>query len=194
MPLTIGIAGGTCAGKTRLAEALAAHFGDALVLAMDSFYRQQPAAAIADGSADFDSPDAIDIDAMAAALAALRAGQQAGIPVYHRATSTVTGRQTATPHAVLLVEGLYVLAAPAIRSQLDLKIYIDIPQSDQTARRTLRDRDGYRRSEQRLRHDLARVAAAEVRHVLPSRAFADVILPGDGRLDDQLAACLAALG
>ena len=52
MPLVIGIAGGTCAGKSRLAEGLAAHFANAALLAMDSFYRPQPPEAIAAGMLD----------------------------------------------------------------------------------------------------------------------------------------------
>ena len=112
MPLVIGIAGGTCAGKSRLAEGLAAHYANAALLAMDSFYRQQPPEAIAAGIVDFDSPEALDLDAMAAALKSLRAGRAVEIPVYDRAASRAAGLRTVSPHAVLLVEGLFAMRTP----------------------------------------------------------------------------------
>jgi uridine kinase len=197
VPLVIGIAGGTCAGKTRLAEGLmaemAAGAGSAALLAMDSFYRQQPPDAIADGSADFDDPAALDLDAMAAALAALRAGQVAEIPVYDRAASRVAGSRTVSPHAVLLVEGLFVLEWPAIRGQCDLKVFITVEAPVQHQRRRARDLDGYHRSQARLARDLARAVEAEARHVRPSRDHADLVLSGTALLSDQIAACREAL-
>ena len=193
VPLVIGIAGGTCAGKSRLAEGLAAHFANAALLAMDSFYRPQPPEAIAAGIADFDSPEALDLDAMAAALRSLRAGRAVEIPVYDRAASRAAGRRTVSPHPVLLVEGLFVLAWPAIREQLDLKVFITVDGPVQRARRQARDLELYHRSQARLRDDLARAAAAQERDVLPSRAFADLMLSGTDPLDQQVAACLKAL-
>lgn len=193
VPRTIGIAGGTCAGKTRLAQALVVHYGDAALLAMDSFYRQQPRARIAAGDADFDTPDALDLAAMAAALETLRSGQPCEIPLYDRATSSVTGRQTVTPAAVLVVEGLYVLDFAAIREQLDLAVFIELDADTQQSRRRVRDRLEYGRSEERLTHDMARAQADAARHVTPSRAFAALVLSGTARLEDQIAACLAAV-
>ena len=193
VPLTIGIAGGTCAGKSRLAGALCAHYGDALLLAMDSFYREQPRALIAAGQADFDTPDALDLAAMADALAMLRAGLPAEIPLYDRAGSSVMGRQTVSPRGVLVVEGLYVLDFPPIREQLDLAVFIAVEPDVQRTRRQVRDTIEYGRPEERLLHDLARAHADQARHVAPSRAFAQLVLSGTAGLEEQMAACLGEL-
>ena len=115
------------------------------------------------------------------------------IPVYDRAASRAAGRRTVSPHPVLLVEGLFVLAWPAIREQLDLKVFITVDGPVQRARRQARDLELYHRSQARLRDDLARAAAAQERDVLPSRAFADLMLSGTDPLDQQVAACLKAL-
>ncbi len=194
MVLTIGIAGGTCAGKSALAYALAAHFGDGLVLVMDDFYRQQPAAAIAAGTADFDRPEAIDFEALVAAMDQLGRGRPAEIPVYHRPTSTVTGSRLVAPAPVLIVEGLYVLNDERIRNLLALSVFIEIDAERQLSRRLERDVAGYGRDEDRVRRNHAiRIVPSEARYLAPARVFADVILPPSQSVQARLDICLAAL-
>ena len=64
MTLSIGIAGGTGAGKTTLANDLLTRFGErAVLLAHDAYYRDLSALSEADRArTNFDAPDALETE------------------------------------------------------------------------------------------------------------------------------------
>ena len=68
----LGVAGGSCSGKTTLVEHLAQRLGPArcAVLRQDDYYRSQPGADPM--KVNFDHPDAIDFEFLAEHLDALR--------------------------------------------------------------------------------------------------------------------------
>ena len=138
--ITVGIAGGTGAGKTTLARRLAETLGDAVVLDMDSYYLDRSGmSAEARARVNFDEPDAIDMSLLVEHLRLLRAGQPIEKPRYSFETHERIGVEPVTPAAVVLVEGLLALWWDDLRSAFDLKIYLDAPDEVRLGRRVRRD-------------------------------------------------------
>ena len=72
---------------------------------------------------DFDSPNAIDFDALVERLMQLALGQKAEIPVYSFETHSRLERTNTiySPH-VLILEGIFALHDPRVLAMLDLKV------------------------------------------------------------------------
>jgi uridine kinase len=139
--LSIGITGGTCSGKSTLAAALRDYVGrqHCVCLGMDSFYKQQPEDVLSSGDANFDHPEAFDIETFVGAVDQLTNGQAARVPIYDRRTSRIQGTTLVAPKPVLIVEGLFVFSSAQIVKSLDLAIFLDIDPAVQLTRRLARD-------------------------------------------------------
>src|SRR5262245_49516395 len=126
--LVVGIAGGTGSGKTTVAHKLA----DAMppkrcvTIEHDSYYRDQGHLPPDErASINYDHPAALENALFANHLRELRAGCGVDVPIYDFATHT---RRTETrrvePAPVIIVEGILVFADPALREQMDVKIFV----------------------------------------------------------------------
>ena len=182
--LLVGIAGGSGSGKTTLAKALAEALpaGQVVVIPHDAYYRDLGGLVFEDRvGCNFDEPAALDNARLAGDLNRLRAGQDIARPNYDFATHTrlaETTRVAATP--VVIVEGILVLAVPALCSMLDLKVFVATSEPTRLARRIERDvaergrtREGAETQyirQTRPMHDL---------HVEPSRGHAQVVVSGE---------------
>ena len=118
---TIGIAGGTCSGKSTLSEKLAAYYGERCkVIHMDSYFRRPSITTIAPITGieyvEHNHPDAMYLDKMYADWDAM---------IHSDAD-------------VCLIEGLFALYLPEIRNTLNLKIYVDLDSDERLVRRIRR--------------------------------------------------------
>jgi uridine kinase len=181
----VGIAGGSGSGKTTLAKAVAEAMPpwQVVVIPHDAYYRDLGHLAFEDRvRCNFDEPEALDNERLVADLNRLRVGQAIARPNYDFATHTrlvETTRVNTTP--VVIVEGILVLAIPALRELLDLKVFVATSEPTRLARRIERDmaergrtREGAEAQfvrQTRPMHDL---------HVEPSRAHADRVVSGEG--------------
>lgn len=179
----VGIAGGTGAGKTWLAEALVTSLCpvEVALLHQDDYLRPLPPDVQSRPLLhDFDRPEATDWDRLEADLGALRAGRAVAAPRFDPRTHDRAVEPRLVPAApVVAVEGLLVLARPEIRALLDLKVFVDTPADLRLVRRAARDMQQRRRSwpevvEQYLRF----VRPAHERWVEPSRRWADLVVSG----------------
>jgi uridine kinase len=96
---------------------------------------------------------------------------------------------------LIVVEGLMILHVEALRQRLDLKIFVDTDADVRALRRMLRDLKGGRMfsdPENIARYYLESAKPGHERFVQPSRSFADIIVAGDGNLEEK-AALLANL-
>ena len=122
------VAGGPGAGKSTLAEAVAARcaadFGvDAVVLPMDGFHYSRAALRALDppDAASFlprrGAPHTFDAEGFEAALRAARASRAAVLPTYSRVASDPVpgGAELAPRHRAVFVEGNYVLLGALLR-------------------------------------------------------------------------------
>ncbi len=118
----IGIAGGTCSGKSTLADKLAGHYGDRCrVMHMDSYFRKPSITTVAPITGktyvEHNHPDALYLDRLYADFEKNAASEEFDI---------------------LIIEGLFALYLEPIRSKLDLKLYVDLDSDERLVRRIRR--------------------------------------------------------
>lgn len=186
-PFCVGIAGGTGAGKSALAAALAVAFGTDRVLriAQDAYYRDRPDQSDdARAALNFDHPEALEMELLVAQLTDLRAGRAVDVPVYDFATHRRSAEKwRAEPRALVVVDGILALADPLLRACFDLRIFVDAPEELRLARRLARDVHERGRSEASVRAQFAAtVQPMHAQFVEPSRAHADLVLANAGEL------------
>jgi uridine kinase len=188
-PHVVGIAGGTGSGKTTVADRLAAAMppGRCVTLDHDAYYRDQGHLPPADREAiNYDHPSALDSALLALHLRELRDGRTVAAPIYDFATHT-RRRETrpVAPARVILVEGILVFAEPALREQMDIKIFVDTDADIRLMRRIRRDLEERGRTFQSVRDQYhATVRPMHLEYVEPSKRWADLIIPegGDNRV------------
>lgn len=184
-PVALGVAGGTGSGKTTVARAILDAVGAERLafLAQDSYYRDvawsSPAELLAH---NFDHPDALDTPLLVDHLRALKAGRAVEVPVYDFVHHRRTGETVRVePQPVVLIEGILLLAEPAIRSLLELKIFVDTDADVRLVRRLRRDMAERGRSVgDVLRQYESTVLPMHLEFVEPSKRWADVIVPEGG--------------
>jgi uridine kinase len=189
----VGIAGGSAAGKTTLARALAEALGPERVLQLqqDWYYRDLSHIEPKDRCAlNFDHPEALEIELLRQHLRSLRRGETVRRPAYDFTTHTrLSHWLLLIPREMVLVEGTLVLADMALRELLDICVYVDASKEIRLGRRLTRDvaergRDVASCLEQHWRtvwpmHEL---------YVGPSRSHAQVVVNGGAITSDSVAA------
>ncbi len=186
----VGVVGGSGAGKTTLVRGLVDRLGSGVsVLWFDEYYHDLVHLSPAERAVvNFDHPDSLDVDLLVAHMAALLAGRPAEVPVYDFSTHTRTGRtRLVQPGPVVVVDGILVLAFPAIRECLDISVFVEAPAEVRLTRRLDRDvRERGRTPESVRAQFAATVAPMHEAFVSPCRAFADLVLDGQGDLSENL--------
>lgn len=191
-PYLIAIAGPSCAGKTELARYLSRRL-PAPVLSLDSYYHDLGELPFDQrGQRNFDAPAALDHELLIAQLQGYAAGRPLQHPVYDFKTHSRTGRtETIAPGLFLVVEGLFALTWPEVRELVGTKVYVEAPDAVCLQRRIERDiRERGRTRESVLEQVHKTVRPMAELHVLPARAFADVILCGESPLEEMAGAVM----
>jgi uridine kinase len=196
--VALGVAGGTGSGKTTVARVILESVGGERIafLAQDNYYRD-----VDWGGRDavehhnFDHPDALDTALFVEHLAALKRGEPVDLPVYDFVAHRRTGRTTRIePRPVVLVEGILLFAEPAIRDQLDFKVYVDTDPDVRLVRRIRRDlTERGRAVNDVLRQYMTTVRPMHLEFVEPSKRWADVIVPEGGENRVALGMVIARL-
>jgi uridine kinase len=180
--LVIGIAGGTGSGKTTVAEMIARELGVRRVamLLQDNYYKDLAHLSFAERAAqNFDHPDAIDVELMAAHIRALRAGEPIRMPTYDFTTHSRRSRTVRVgSKRVIIVEGILVLACEELRHLMDVKLYVDTDDDIRFIRRLKRDTlERERKMEAVIEQYLSTVRPMHHEFVEKSKRWADLILP-----------------
>jgi len=191
----VGIAGGSAAGKTTLARALAEALGPERVLHLqqDWYYRDlshiEPEVRAA---CNFDRPEALEMELLRQHLCSLRRGEAVRRPEYDFATHTrLCDRHLLMPQEMVLVEGTLVLADPALRELLDICVYVDASKETRLGRRLTRDVAERGRDVASCLEQLwCTVWPMHELYVGPSRCHAHVVVRGDA-ITSALVAALA---
>jgi len=185
--LLVGIGGGTASGKTTVAKRIAQDLGErAVILDQDSYYKNLTDISLEERrSFNFDHPDAFDWPLLLAHTKKLLNGEAIEKPVYSFKTSTRTNEvQRVEPAQLIVVEGILVLDHQPLRRLMDIRLFVDTDDDIRLARRLIRDveergrevghvLDQYFRSVRPMHHGF----------ILPTKRFADVIIPNEARSD-----------
>lgn len=195
-PFLIGVAGGTCSGKTTVSERLAELTGDEhlALIKLDSYYRSFPDRPIEQRAlANYDHPDAFDWELLNDHLAALAAGATVPVPVYdYTAHLRSEAVRLVQPARIVVVEGILVLYEPRLRERFDLRIYIDTDADLRLIRRLQRDVvERGRTPDSIIQQYLDTVRPAHDQFIEPSKRHADVIFPQGGLNEPALDVVLA---
>ncbi|KDD72502.1 phosphoribulokinase/uridine kinase, partial [Helicosporidium sp. ATCC 50920] len=196
-PFIIGVAGGTASGKTTVCDLISQNLHDQCVvmLSQDSFYRGLTPEEMANASDyNFDHPDAFDVDVLVSCIADLRAQRRVEVPVYDFVRHCRSEhRQIVLPADVVVIEGILVLAIPAIRDLLHMKIFVDTDDDVRLARRIQRDVAERGREIGGVLEQYTRfVKPSFDGFVAPSRRHADVIIPWHSSSSNAVAIDLIA--
>ena len=180
--LVIGLAGGSGSGKTTVAEAVVQAVGREQVafLEHDAYYRDRPELTFDERAAlNYDHPNAFESDLIVDHLRELRSGRPVEKPVYDYAQHLRTEQTiTVEPAMVVVVEGILVLAEPALRELMDLKVFVDTDADLRFVRRMRRDiKERGRSPESVIDQYLATVRPMHLQFVEPSKRHADMIIP-----------------
>lgn len=179
-PLIIGIGGGSGSGKTTIAEAVVSALSGVVLIQHDAYYRHQPHLSYEQRTrVNYDHPDSLETELLIEHLESLKAGYPIVQPQYD---FTVHLRVPAThqvePAPVLLIDGILVLADAELRSQFDLKIYVDTDPDIRLARRLRRDIEERGRTPiSVLDQYFSTVRPMHLEFVEPSKRYADLIIP-----------------
>lgn len=177
-PYLVGIAGGSCSGKTHFCDHLQAALKSkgirCTAIALDSFYLDRSGITETDRwQLNFDHPDALDWDAITVFLRSLRKSaptETLYTPTYDFASHTRTGAlQEVSAADVYIIEGLYALL-PRTELPYQLSVFIDCHESLTLYRRLGRDAaDRGRPQEQTLAQYYENVLPMYRQHIRPTR-------------------------
>jgi len=183
-PFCIGLAGPSCSGKTSIAQRLAEKLpGEVAVFGTDTYYLDLSHLSYAERcGVNFDDPDLLESKLLAEHMAELRQGRPIEQPVYDFAThSRVQSRyHTVVPRDFLVVEGLFTLHWPEVRSLFDVSVFVAAADPICLDRRRERDvRERGRTVESILDQYDATVRPGNERYILPSSSHAHLVVSGE---------------
>lgn len=183
--LVIGIAGGTGSGKTTLMKRIIEKFeGQVTVISHDNYYKRHDDMTYEERCLlNYDEPDALETDLMAAHLDRLRHGEAIDCPVYD---FTVHNRSEETVHIVpkkvIIVEGILIFENKPLRDLMDIRIFVDTDADVRLCRRIKRDVNKRGRTlESVLTQYQETVKPMHEKYVEPSKKFASIIVPEGGK-------------
>lgn len=180
-PLFIGLAGGSGSGKTTIAEEVVDRLeGRVAVLHHDAYYRNRTDLTFEERTrVNYDHPSSLETELLVKHLESLRGGLAIDQPVYDFSEHLRSSESIRIePGRVVIVEGILVMAEPELRSELDLKIFVDTDPDLRLARRLERDIAERNRSvDSVIEQYFTTVRPMHLEFVEPSRRYADLIIP-----------------
>jgi len=184
--MLIGIAGASGSGKTLVARTIIDSLGGkkAIMIQEDSYYKDLTDIPFDDRAGkNFDHPDAFDHHLLIQHLSELAGGEPISHPVYDYSTHSRTAEtRRIEAHPIVILEGILILAEPALRDLLDIKIFIDTPLDTCFIRRLRRDIHERGRSvDSVIQQYTDTVRPMYLQFIEPSKRYADIIIPRGGK-------------
>ena len=182
-PFIVGIAGGTGSGKTTVVARLVEQLdSDVVVIEHDSYYSPNRDLSFEQRKqVNYDHPDSLETALLIEHLQQLRGTSTVEIPIYD--FSSHERRQETRrvgPKAVIIVDGILVLADKALRDCLDLSVFVSTSDDIRLIRRLQRDRvERGRTTDSVIQQYLLTIKPMHERFVQPSQCHADLIVQGD---------------
>lgn len=183
--IIIGIAGASASGKTLLANTIVKELGtnEVVVISEDSYYKNMGHLSFEERSkVNFDHPDSLDHELLHQHLSELQLGKIAEVPVYDFEThSRRKETRSVGNHTIIVLEGILLFVDPALRAQMDIRIFMDTPLDICFIRRVIRDTQERGRSFGNVIDQyLETVRPMYFQFIEPSKRHADIIVPRGG--------------
>ena len=184
-PLIIGVAGGSGSGKTTVVREIIRNIGrnQVSVIHHDSYYRDVKHLPFEERvKINYDHPDSLETSLLIRHLEQLNAGHAVEVPTYDfaqhlRAPET----ERVEPRKVVIVDGLLILWDKELRSQMDIKVFVDTDSDLRFIRRLSRDiQERGRSAESVIEQYTKTVRPMHLEFVEPSKRYADLIIPEGG--------------
>jgi uridine kinase len=182
--MLMGIAGGTGSGKTLVAKSIGEELGGQIVvLGLDSYYLDRAELPFEErAKINYDHPDAFDYPLLLDHLNCLMNGRAIEMPIYNYAMHTRAHETLPVePAPIIILEGILVLAIPALREVMNVRVFVDTDADVRFIRRLSRDVKERGRSLQSVVDQyLDVVRLMHLEFVEPSKRYADIIVPEGG--------------
>ena len=190
-PYTIGITGGSGAGKTYFINTLASRFSphELCLISQDHYYKPIHLQTKDEkGIENFDLPQSIDREKFQEDILKLKRGEVLEKKEYtFNNEKSVARTLVFKPAPILLIEGLFVQYFPEIEEELDLKIFIDAKDHLKLSRRIRRDNEerGYDLDDvlYRYQHHVMPVYESFIK---PLKDAADIVIPNNHHVERAL--------
>ena len=188
-PILILIAGGTASGKTTVVEKIIESFNpfDVSVICMDNYYKQRDDLTFEQRKRiNYDHPDSLDMDLLKRHILALMDNRNIDCPVYNFAEHNRDKSKTikVNPAKVIIIEGILALYDSDIRSMADIQIFVESDADIRFIRRLKRDMEERGRTlDNVIEQYLTTVKPMYEAYVVPTKRFADIIIPNDTKHD-----------
>lgn len=177
----IGIAGGTGAGKTTVAELVTENVEDSVTrIPLDNYYKDLSHLELSERkSVNYDHPDAFEWELLRQQLSALMEGRSVEMPVYDfEIHNRKEKRRTVDPTDVIVIEGILALYDEDVNGMLDLRLYVETDADVRILRRIQRDViERGRELEGVMQQYLSTVKPMHEQFIEPTKKHADVIIP-----------------
>jgi uridine kinase len=186
MPIVIGVAGGTGAGKSLLVEKVIERVGanHVALIQHDAYYRDRSELSFDERVVlNYDHPEALETSLLIEHLQELKDGRPVEVPQYDFSRHTRTENIIRiAPKPAIIVEGILVLADAGLRSLMDIRIFVDVDSDRRILRRLERDiLERGRTLSSVVQQYLDTVRPMHLEFVDPSKQHAHVIIPEGGR-------------
>ena len=184
MSLLISVAGGTASGKTTVVREISRNFNndEISIIYMDNYYKRRDDLSLVERqNINYDHPDAIDMELLKHDLKELLAGNTINMPVYdfknhNRSDETILVK----PTKVIMLEGILALYDEEIRDMSKLLLFVESEADIRFIRRLKRDMDERGRTlDGVINQYLSTVKPMFDAYVLPTKRFADIIIPNN---------------
>ena len=182
--ICIGVAGGSCSGKTTIAGMLVEALGlsNCLLIAQDSYYRDwshlKPEEAT---KFNFDDPKTVDLSLMHEQVLTLKKGKSVQVPIYEFVTHRrIEKTRHFEPKSVIVLDGMWLLSEPKLRDVVDIGIFVHASPELRLDRKLKRDEGSRGWSPEKSMEQFQNFVEPMHRiHVEPFRKFADIVLSGE---------------
>lgn len=181
-PLVIGVAGGSGSGKSTVVRQILDRVPAVSVCLIrhDWYYCDHADLPLEERARiNYDHPDSLETPLLASHLRELIAGRPVEVPQYDFSTHRrLAETRRLDPAPVVIVDGILVLAEPALRELCEIRAYVETDPDVRFIRRLLRDtRERSRTVESVIAQYGETVRPMHLEFVEPSKRHAHVIIP-----------------
>lgn len=197
-PMLIGIAGGSCSGKTTIANEtinclleISRSVGrdiSGVIFKMDWFYKKQSHLLLEERKKiNYDCPGAFDLGLFYKQIRALLRNEEVERPDYSYEKCDRVGTKIIKPEDLIVLEGTFTLYNKKIRDLIYYKFFVKTKIDECHDRRCERDvKERGRTLESVEKQWDTTVLPGYEDYILPSRKYADCIIKGEGDIKESI--------